>query len=60
MEIKKIANFTEEEFDLLIKTGELFSKVKTDIENGDIDGLNDVAENILAALKEVINKILDC
>ena len=57
MEIKKIGNFTEEEFDTLTKAGNILGSIAKAGSNGEFDELTPEAVQLIAALKEVISKL---
>ena len=57
MEVKKIAKFTNEEVDFLVKAGEVLGGLAKAISAGEVDGLDDNATNLVKALKEVIERI---
>ena len=59
MEIKRVLNFSDEEFDKLIAAGEFLGKVSKSKEEGTFDELSGGAEKIINALKDVVVKILE-
>lgn len=59
MEIKKVLNLNDEEFDKLIAAGEFLGKVSKAKEEGTFDELSGGAEKIIEALRDVTVKILE-
>lgn len=57
MEVKKIAGFSKEEVEALQKAGTILGSLAKAIAASEIDGLDEDATNLLAALKEVITRV---
>lgn len=59
MLIRKIANLSEEEVSSLTSTGKIIGDVNKAFETGEITELSDDNIKLLAALFEIISKVLD-
>ena len=59
MVIKKVLNLSDEEFNLLMSSGELLGAVKKSFEKKEVDELSSGAKELLRALQKVIEEILE-
>lgn len=59
MEVKRVLNFNDEEFDKLIAAGEFLGTVSKAKEEGNFDELSSGAEKIIKALGDVVAKIIE-
>ena len=59
MVIKKVLKLSDEEFNLLMSSGELLGAVKKSFENKEVDELSSGAKELLRALQKVIEEILE-
>ena len=57
MEVKKIAEFTKEEVEVLTNAGKILGALANAIAAGEVDGLNTDATNLVMALQEVIARV---
>jgi len=57
MEIKKVLNLSEEEFNKLVAAGEILGAINRSLENKEADELSDGAKGLLTALRDVLGKI---
>ena len=57
MEVKKIANFSTEEVEALQKAGTILGGLAKALAAGEVDGLDDGAYSLIAALKEVVARV---
>ena len=57
MEVKKIAEFTKEEVEVLTNAGKILGALANAIATGEVDGLNADATNLVMALQEVIARV---
>jgi hypothetical protein len=58
MEIKRVLNLTQEEFDALIKAGEILGAANKVLEANEADELSDGLKNLISALKNVSEKLV--
>ena len=59
MNVKKIMSFSEEEIETLKAAGKLLGAIRSALNAGEIDSLDDQAKNLLEALDEVLNEVKD-
>ena len=59
MEIKRILNLSDDEFDTLIKAGELLGNLRDSKNNNNYDSLSEGANNLLKGLQEVLNCVVE-
>lgn len=59
MEVKKVLNLAQEEFEVLVKAGELVGKVNQMFESGEIDNTQVDVGKLINALAEVTAKVKD-
>jgi len=57
MEVKKIAEFTKEEVEVLTNAGKILGTLANAIAASEVDGLDVDATNLVMALKEVIARV---
>ena len=57
MKVTKVAEFTQEEIEALQKAGSILGATAKAIAAGEIDALNEDATALIAALKEVLERI---
>ena len=58
MEIKRILNLSDEEFEVLINAGKLLGSLRDSKKENEYDELSDGAKNILEGLREVLNTLI--
>lgn len=59
MEVKKVLNLAQEEFEVLVKAGELVGRVNQMFESGEIDNTQVDVGKLINALAEVTAKVKD-
>lgn len=59
MEVKKVLNLAQEEFEVLVKAGELVGRVNQMFESGEIDNTQVDVGKLINALAEVTTKVKD-
>lgn len=57
MEVKKIAEFTKEEVEILTNAGKILGALANAIAASEVDGLDVEATNLIKALQEVIARV---
>lgn len=57
MEVKKIAEFTKEEVEILTNAGKILGTLANAIAASEVDGLDVEATNLIKALQEVIARV---
>ena len=57
MEVKKIAEFTKEEVEILTNAGKILGTLANAIATSEVDGLDVEATNLIKALQEVIARV---
>ena len=57
MKVTKVAEFTQEEIEALQKAGSILGATAKAIAAGEIDALNEDTTALIAALKEVLERI---
>lgn len=58
MEVKKVANLSQDEFQAVVKAGEILGSVSKALADGEIDEVSDGGVKLITALQEVITKII--
>lgn len=58
MEIKRVLNLTQDEFNALIKAGEILGAANKVLEANEADELSDGLKNLIIALKTVSEKLV--
>jgi len=58
MEIKKVVNLSEDEFNKLVEAGKVARALSTGLAEHEFDSVSEATVNVLVALKEVIETIL--
>lgn len=59
MEVKKVLSLEQEEFEVLVKAGELVGRVNQMFESGEIDNTQVDVGKLINALAEVTTKVKD-
>ena len=59
MNVKKIMSFSEEAIETLKAAGKLLGAIRSALNAGEIDSLDDQAKNLLEALDAVLNEVKD-
>lgn len=59
MNVKKIVSFSEEEIETLTAAGKLLGAIKSALNAGEIDSLDDQAKSLLKALDAVLDEVKD-
>ncbi len=59
MNVKKIMSFSEEEIETLKAAGKLLGAIRSALNAGEIDSLDDQAKNLLEALSAVLDEVKD-
>ena len=59
MNVKKIMSLSEEEIETLKAAGKLLGAIRSVLNAGEIDSLDDQAKNLLKALDSVLNEVKD-
>ena len=59
MNVKKFMSFSEEEIEILKAAGKLLGAIRSALNAGEIDSLDDQAKNLLEALDAVLNEVKD-
>ena len=58
MQITRILDLTQEEFDVLVKAGEILGSIKKALKNGEADNLSAETRELLTALSEITDEVL--
>lgn len=58
MEIKRVLNLSDEEFEILINAGKLLGSLRDSKKADEYDELSDGVKSILEGLREVLNTLI--
>lgn len=58
MEIKRVLNLSQEEFEALIRAGEILGALNKALEAAEADEISDGVKNLVTAIKTVAEKLV--